>query len=59
MLRCLAKNPEERFPSVASLEESLRDCCAAGDWSESDAAAWWNTRSTGAESHSSQPVERV
>ena len=59
VLRCLAKNPEERFPNVASLEQALRDCSAAGDWIESAAAAWWITLSNGLESDSSQSIERI
>ena len=59
VLRCLAKDPEERFPDVARVEQALCACRSAGDWIESDAAAWWNALSTGTESDSSQAVERV
>ena len=41
VLRCLAKDPGERFPDAACLEQALRACGSAGDWIESDAAAWW------------------
>jgi serine/threonine-protein kinase len=42
VLRCLAKNPDDRFVDVASLEQALRACGAASDWMESDAVVWWD-----------------
>ncbi len=41
VLRCLAKNPAERFPSAHDLESALEACAVAGRWTEEDAAAWW------------------
>jgi serine/threonine-protein kinase len=46
VLRCLAKDPAERFPSAHALESALAGCPAAGQWTEEDAAGWW--RATGA-----------
>jgi serine/threonine-protein kinase len=41
ILRCLAKDPEERFPDASSLEQALSECAAAAQWTQSDAARWW------------------
>ena len=40
--RCLAKNPEERFPNVTSLEQALAACSLVRAWTQTEAAAWWN-----------------
>lgn len=41
VLRCLAKDPEERFATVDQLAEALHRCSAAGDWNRETAARWW------------------
>jgi serine/threonine-protein kinase len=41
ILRCMAKNPSNRFPSVRALGESLAACASAADWGPNRAAAWW------------------
>ncbi len=41
VLRCLAKDPAERFPDAESLERALGDCASAGDWDQGRAARWW------------------
>ena len=41
--RCLAKNPNNRFPDVTSLEESLAKCRLEGAWTQVEAVAWWNS----------------
>jgi serine/threonine protein kinase len=40
ILRCLAKKPEDRFPSTAALLEAL-SACPAQDWTAAEATAWW------------------
>jgi serine/threonine-protein kinase len=39
--RCLAKKPDERFPSIAELDRALAGCVCANDWSATCAAEWW------------------
>jgi hypothetical protein len=40
---CLAKDPDGRFPNVTSLDQTLGECSLAGTWTQTDAAAWWNS----------------
>lgn len=51
VLRCLAKEPAERFADVASLAAALRACQAAGEWDHHSAARWW-------QDNGSQPAQR-
>ncbi len=41
LLRCLAKNPDERFPSAAALGQALANVSVAGDWARAEAHRWW------------------
>jgi serine/threonine-protein kinase len=44
ILRCLAKNPDDRFADAASFDTALAECSCAGTWTEARAAEWWRTR---------------
>jgi eukaryotic-like serine/threonine-protein kinase len=44
VLRCLAKNPADRFPGVQSLASALGGCSTLKHWTEDTAAAWWQSR---------------
>jgi serine/threonine-protein kinase len=44
VLRCLAKDPADRFPDARSLERALADCPLGAAWGEEEAAAWWQTQ---------------
>jgi serine/threonine-protein kinase len=40
VLRCLAKDPADRFPDAASLERALGECACSGDWDQERASRW-------------------
>jgi eukaryotic-like serine/threonine-protein kinase len=44
VLRCLAKRPDGRYPSVKALDEALSSCASARDWGPNRAAAWWTAQ---------------
>jgi eukaryotic-like serine/threonine-protein kinase len=44
LLKCLAKDPAERFASSAALGRALAACSVAGEWTRDDAAGWWSAR---------------
>jgi len=41
VMRCLAKDPADRFQNVTSLGEALRQCVAADLWTRQRATEWW------------------
>ena len=41
VLRCLAKAPAGRYPSVRALGDALASCAAAAEWGPNRAEAWW------------------
>jgi hypothetical protein len=44
VLRCLAKDPADRFPSVESLKSALAECRSVTPWTPQEAAAWWHSQ---------------
>ncbi len=45
ILRCLAKDPEDRFQTVAELQRELAACECADAWTQELARQWWTSRS--------------
>ncbi|MDG3003802.1 serine/threonine-protein kinase [Paludisphaera mucosa] len=43
ILRCLSKNPDDRYPDVRTLGRELAKCSSAADWDEDRAEQWWNS----------------
>ena len=41
LLRCLSKDPNDRFPDAAQSRPALANAVAPGSWSDADAEAWW------------------
>jgi eukaryotic-like serine/threonine-protein kinase len=41
LMKCLAKQPAQRYPSAAALADALEAVPAADDWRKADAIAWW------------------
>jgi serine/threonine-protein kinase len=44
IVRCLAKDPANRFPTVAAVDRALGECRCAADWSAERAAEWWQAQ---------------
>jgi serine/threonine-protein kinase len=42
VLRCLAKDPAQRYPDAAALERALAASDCAGHWDPDRAARWWH-----------------
>jgi serine/threonine-protein kinase len=44
IVKCLAKQPDQRFGDTRSLEQALAACPSAEPWTQERAAAWWQSR---------------
>jgi serine/threonine protein kinase len=47
VLRCLAKDPAERFPDAEGLERAVGACACVGDWDQDRAGRWWQDHDMG------------
>jgi tRNA A-37 threonylcarbamoyl transferase component Bud32 len=41
VMRCLAKQPEDRYPNARAVAKALAECAAADQWGDGRAEAWW------------------
>ena len=44
IVKCLAKEPHQRYADAAALEKALSECACADCWSQELAAKWWVAR---------------
>ncbi|RPI95357.1 MAG: serine/threonine protein kinase, partial [Chloroflexi bacterium] len=49
IMRCLAKNSEERPPSAQDLDQFLACCADCGSWAAPEAEKWWDANMAGIE----------
>ena len=42
IMRCLSKNPADRYPDAAALKKALLACKCAGEWNDAAAKSWWD-----------------
>lgn len=47
VLRCLEKDPKDRFESAAAVSAALHQCGAAHGWNADEARSWWQTQIDG------------
>ena len=43
VVRCLAKEPHERYQDVATLNRAFAQCQLTVEWTQSNASQWWQT----------------
>jgi serine/threonine-protein kinase len=43
ILRCLRRNPEERFANIGQVDRALAACACATSWNAAEATAWWHS----------------
>ena len=43
ILRCMAKQPVDRYANIMAVREALADCATAGKWTRARAADWWQS----------------
>lgn len=47
VLRCLEKSANDRFSTVTELSTALNKCQNVGDWTDSEASNWWQSKRIG------------
>ncbi len=49
ILRCLAKDRDDRYPDAIALERAFASCASASEWDEAEAERWWRDFEPGRE----------
>ncbi len=49
VMRCLAKDPDDRYQTVQEMAEALDQCESVGTWKQQDAVNWWTENESIAE----------
>ncbi len=44
VMRCLAKEPSDRYQTAMDLRSALSQCADADSWTDADALSWWTTK---------------
>ena len=57
VMRCLAKDPAERYASIDELSRDLDQCMNVKPWSAADSDSWWDTYKHGEPGHASDAVQ--
>jgi serine/threonine-protein kinase len=56
VLRCLEKDPAQRFPDAESLERAWAACACAGSWTTAESVQWWQEHDLGRVPEPNQPL---
>jgi serine/threonine-protein kinase len=59
VLRCLAKEPSQRFQSADALDQALGQCQCADAWTRELAAAWWHAHATEGQQGAAESAEHT
>jgi tRNA A-37 threonylcarbamoyl transferase component Bud32 len=59
LLRCLEKDPAQRYESAAKLRQALFDCADGRRWTHADSDQWWNEHTSELEAlwAAAEPIE--
>ena len=56
VMRCLAKDPDDRFASMLELRRALRALQLEAQWTQSDARHWWREHEEGSDTNAEAPT---